>query len=165
MKAECRNEDRRRASESNTKNGRDKAQESQSRFRIGMVLVPSALFRGHSVGLNSPDRWIQPIPSPKKPDAGATRPFFASLALCSAIVKSRAFLGRILTTDGHGWTRMGQRLLIRAHPCLSVVEFPGLRLAARLIPAPQIKFRRTVSQSVAVMLGESNDAKIQLNPT
>jgi hypothetical protein len=25
---------------------------------------------------------------------------------------------------------MGQRLLIRAHPCLSVVEFLGLRLAA-----------------------------------
>ena|SRR5208283_5392411 len=165
MKAECRNEDRRRAPESNTNNGRHKAQESQSRFRIGIVLVPSALFRGHFVGANSPDRLIQPIPSPGKPNAGATRPFFASLALCSAIVKSRAFLGRILTTDGHGWTRMGQRLLIRAHPCLSVVEFPGLRLAARLIPAPQIKFRRTVSQSVAVMLGESNDAKIQLNPT
>jgi hypothetical protein len=51
--------------------------------------------------------------------------------LCgSAIVQSRAFPGRILTTDGHGWTRMGQRLLIRAHPCLSVVEFLGLRLAA-----------------------------------
>ena len=137
MKAECRSEDRRRAPESNTKNGRDKAQESQNEeFLLACPpepwrrRMPSALFRGHSVGLNSPDRLIQPIPSPGKPNAGATRPFFASLALCSAIVKSRAFLGRILTTDGHGWTRMGQRLLIRAHPCLSVVEFPGLRLAA-----------------------------------
>jgi hypothetical protein len=82
MKAECRSEDRRRAPESNRKNGRDEAQESQSRFRIGIVLVPSALFRGHSVGANSPDRLIQPIPSPGKPNAGATRPFFASLALC-----------------------------------------------------------------------------------
>jgi hypothetical protein len=49
---------------------------------------------------------------------------------CDTIVQSRAFPGRILTTDGHGWILMGQRLLIRAHPCLSVVEFLGLRLVA-----------------------------------
>jgi hypothetical protein len=61
-------------------------------------------------------------------DLSINRAFPASLR--SAIVQSRAFPGRILTTDGHGWTRMGQRLLIRAHPCLSVVEFLGLRLAA-----------------------------------
>ena len=90
MKVECRSEDRRRAPESNTNNGRDKAQESQSRFRIRIVLVPSALFRGHSVGANSPDRLIKPIPSPGKLNAGATRPFFAPLALCDFAFNSGA---------------------------------------------------------------------------
>jgi hypothetical protein len=90
MKVECRSEDRRRAPDSNTNNGRDKAQESQSRFRIGIVLVPSALFRGHSVGANSPDRLIKPIPSPGKLNAGATRPFFAPLALCDFAFNSGA---------------------------------------------------------------------------
>jgi hypothetical protein len=97
MKSACRSEDRRRAPESNTKNGRDKAQESQNEeFLLACPpepwrrRMPSALFRGHSVGLNSPDRLIQPIPSPGKPNAGATRPFFASLALCDFAFDSGA---------------------------------------------------------------------------
>jgi hypothetical protein len=132
MKAEYRSEDWRRAPESNTKNGRNKAQESQSRFRIGTVLVPSALFCGHSVGANSPDRLIKPIPSPGKPNAGATRPFFASFLSASALAAADA-LCDFAFNSGAKKSRLSHRVAVSRS---DVGE--GLHLATLLKRGPNI---------------------------